>query len=68
MNYSVPPGLRDREPTGDSDVFVTANYKLTFDILRRELKGLHAWVLVLDTKSINVWCAARERRILTSKA
>ena len=59
MNYSVPPGLYAiGEPTGDSDVFVTANYKLTFDILRRELKGLHAWVLVLDTKSINVWCAA----------
>ena len=37
---------------------MTANYKLTFDILRRSLKGMHAWVLVLDTKSINVWCAA----------
>jgi acetyl-CoA decarbonylase/synthase complex subunit gamma len=39
-------------------VFVTANYKLSFDILRRSLKGLNAWILVLDTKSINVWCAA----------
>jgi hypothetical protein len=59
MNYSVPPGLYAvGEPTRDSDVFVTANYKLTFDVLRRELKGLHVWVLVLDTKSINVWCAA----------
>jgi len=59
MNYSVEPGLYAvGEPTPDSDVFVTANYKLTFDTLRRELKGLKAWVLVLDTKSINVWCAA----------
>jgi hypothetical protein len=59
MNYSVPPGLYAvGEPTKDSDVFVTANYKLTFDTLRRELKGLNAWILVLDTKSINVWCAA----------
>lgn len=46
------------EPAKDSDVFVTANYKLSFDIVRRALKGLNAWVLVLDTKGINVWCAA----------
>lgn len=59
MNYSVAPGLYAvGEPTKDSDVFVSANYKLSFDILRRSLKGLNAWVLVLDTKSINVWCAA----------
>jgi hypothetical protein len=59
MRYTVEPGLYAiGDPSKDSDVFVTANYKLTFDILRRELKGMHAWVLVLDTKSINVWCAA----------
>jgi hypothetical protein len=59
MNYSVTPGLYAiGGPTQESDVLVTANYKLTFDILRRELKGLNAWILVLDTKSINVWCAA----------
>lgn len=59
MNYAVSPGLYAvGEPTKESDVFVTANYKLTFDILRQELKGMHAWILVLDTKSINVWCAA----------
>lgn len=59
MNYTVAPGLYVvGDPTKDSDVFVTANYKLSFDILRRELKGMNAWVLVLDTKSINVWCAA----------
>ncbi len=59
MNYAITPGLYAvGGPTKDSEVFVTANYKLTFDILRRELKGMNAWVLVLDTKSINVWCAA----------
>ncbi len=59
MQYAVTPGLYGvGGPTKDSDVFVTANYKLTFDILRRELKGMNAWILVLDTKSINVWCAA----------
>jgi acetyl-CoA decarbonylase/synthase complex subunit gamma len=59
MRYTVDPGLYAvGEPTAASDVFVTANYKLTFDIVRRALAGISAWVLVLDTKSINVWCAA----------
>jgi CO dehydrogenase/acetyl-CoA synthase delta subunit len=59
MNYSVAPGLYAvGDPDKDSDVFVSANYKLSFDVLRRSLKGMNAWVLVLDTKSINVWCAA----------
>jgi len=31
---------------------------LSFDILRRALHGINAWILVLDTKGINVWCAA----------
>ena len=59
MRYAVEPGLYAvGDPGPSSDVFVTANYKLSFDILRRALAGIHAWILVLDTKSINVWCAA----------
>ncbi len=58
-SYTVPPGLYAvGEPGMDSDVLVSANYKLSFDTLRRELKGLNVWILVLDTKGINVWCAA----------
>jgi hypothetical protein len=59
MAYSVAPGLYAvGEPGPDAPVLVTANYKLTFDIVRRAVSGMHAWLLVLDTKSINVWCAA----------
>jgi len=59
MRYTVAPGLYAvGTPGRDADVFVSANYKLSFDILRRSLAGFNAWVLVLDTKSINVWCAA----------
>jgi len=59
MRYTVAPGLYAvGAPDRDSDVLVTANYKLSFDIVRRALSGSNAWVLVLDTKSINVWCAA----------
>jgi hypothetical protein len=59
MNYKIEPGLYAvGEPTDSSSVFVTANFKLSFDQLRRALKGMDAWLLVLDTKGINVWCAA----------
>ena len=59
MTYTVPPGLYAiGNPTPDSPVFVSANYKLTFDHLRRSLAGIDGWILVLDTKGVNVWCAA----------
>jgi acetyl-CoA decarbonylase/synthase complex subunit gamma len=59
MHYIVEPGLYAvGNPTAESAVFVSANYKMSFDRLRRELKGMDAWLLVLDTKGINVWCAA----------
>lgn len=59
MRYSVEPGLyATNVPGPDTTVFVSANYKLSFDLLRRALAGLPSWILVLDTKGINVWCAA----------
>lgn len=58
-SYRVEPGIYGVGiPTDKSDVFVSANYKLSFDHLRKNLEGLDAWILVLDTKGINVWCAA----------
>jgi acetyl-CoA decarbonylase/synthase complex subunit gamma len=39
-------------------VLLSANYKLSFDHLRSALAGRDAWILVLDTQGINVWCAA----------
>ncbi len=57
--YKVIPGLYCVGEAGpESPVLVTANYKLSFDALRRELAGLAAWILVADTRGINVWCAA----------
>lgn len=57
--YRVEPGLYAvGRPGPRSEVFVTASYKLSFDHLRRSLAGLDAWVLVLDTRGVNVWCAA----------
>lgn len=59
MGYAVDPGLYALgRPGPDSPVFVTANYKMSFDALRRALSGTDGWILALDTKGINVWCAA----------
>ena len=59
MDYRVSPGLYAvGRPTADSPVLVTANYKLTFDSLRAQLSRVDAWILVLDTRGVNVWCAA----------
>jgi hypothetical protein len=57
--YRVTPGLYAvGAPGRESPVLVSANYKLSFDSLRKELGGLDAWILVLDTKGVNVWCSA----------
>ncbi len=57
--YSVEPGLYAAGvPTEESPVLVSANYKLSFDMLRESLDGIDAWILVLDTRGVNVWCAA----------
>jgi hypothetical protein len=59
MSYTVEPGLYAvGKPDDNSPVIVSANYKLTFDTLRKNLSGLDCWLLILDTKGINVWCAA----------
>lgn len=57
--HRVSPGLYTiGSPNADSPVFASANYTLSFDALRSALKGINAYILVLDTKGINVWCAA----------
>ncbi|MCX6689944.1 MAG: mercury methylation corrinoid protein HgcA [Methanoregula sp.] len=59
MGHRVEPGLcRLGNPTPESPVFASANYTLSFDALRSSLAGIDAFILVLDTKGINVWCAA----------
>lgn len=58
-SYRVNSGLyKLGNPGKDDEVIVTSNYKLSFDIVRRSLKGFNVWILVLETYGINVWCAA----------
>lgn len=77
MDFKVAPGLYALgSPGTESPVFVSANYGLSFNILRRNLAGTDGWILVLDTRGINVWCAAGKgtfgtaeivKRVLESK-
>ncbi|OEH86694.1 hypothetical protein BHU72_10475 [Desulfuribacillus stibiiarsenatis] len=57
--FKIPPGLYAiGNPDANSPVLVTCNYKLTIDIVRVSLDGIDTWLLVIDTKGVNVWCAA----------
>ncbi|MDH4123067.1 MAG: mercury methylation corrinoid protein HgcA [Thermoplasmata archaeon] len=59
MSHIVSPGLYSLgSPGPESQIFVSANYTLSFDALRSSLEGIDCYILVLNTYGINVWCAA----------
>ncbi|MCF8030533.1 MAG: carbon monoxide dehydrogenase [Desulfohalobiaceae bacterium] len=67
-NYRISPGLYALgSPDQDSPVLVTCNFKLTFDILRKQLSGRSLWLLVVETYGINVWCAAGKHSFSTEE-
>jgi len=45
-------------PGPESPVLVTCNFDLTVKRLTRALRGVDAWLLVAQSKGVNVWCAA----------
>lgn len=45
-------------PGPDSPVLVTCNFHLTVKRLKHLLRGLDLWLLVAESKGVNVWCAA----------
>ena len=55
----VAPGLYALgRPDAGSPVLVTASYRLSFDLLRRDARGIDCWILVLDTRGLGVGSAA----------
>ena len=55
----IETGLRRiGNPGPESPVLVTCNFYLTMKRLTRILRGSDIWLLVADSKGINVWCAA----------
>lgn len=59
LPHPVRPGLRRiGEPDASSPLLLTCNFSLTVRRLTRVLRGRNAWLLVANSKGINVWCAA----------
>ncbi len=57
--WQIPPGLYLLGSPGPEDpVLATGNYRWSVDRVRRAMMGRSAFLLVLDTGGINVWCAA----------
>lgn len=57
--FPTKTGLRKfGNPDENSPVFVTANYDLTVRRVAKVLKGLNCYLLVANSRGINVWCAA----------
>ncbi|MFX0036359.1 MAG: methyltransferase domain-containing protein, partial [Candidatus Hermodarchaeota archaeon] len=56
----IEPGIyQSGNPNEKSPIIVTANYDFTYIKVMRDLKGIDAWILCVDSNGINVWCAAR---------
>ncbi len=45
-------------PNRNSLVFLTCNYLLTLERVKRALKGIDAYLLVANSRGINIWCAS----------
>ena len=57
--FATKTGLRTLgSPNRSSPVFLTCNFNLTVSRVKRALKGVDCYLLVANTKGINVWCAA----------
>jgi NAD-dependent dihydropyrimidine dehydrogenase PreA subunit len=50
--------IRLGNPDRHSPVLLTANYVLTVSRVKRALAGINAFLLVANSRGINVWCAA----------
>jgi NAD-dependent dihydropyrimidine dehydrogenase PreA subunit len=62
----TPVGLRRiGNPGRDSPVLVTCNFHLTVRRLKHCLRGSDAWLLVCDSKGVNVWCASGAEELNT---
>lgn len=46
------------KPDRNSPVFLTCNYHLTVERVRKAVKGLNAYLLVANSRGDNVWCSA----------
>ncbi|MGH0036210.1 MAG: HgcAB-like fusion protein [Myxococcota bacterium] len=45
-------------PGRDAPVLLTGNFRLSVERVRRALEGMDAYLLVANSRGVNVWCAA----------
>jgi|GEM_PF-1307135 NAD-dependent dihydropyrimidine dehydrogenase PreA subunit len=45
-------------PNRGSPVIITGNYELTVRRVAKALQGLDCWLLICDSRGINVWCSS----------
>lgn len=59
LPFSCKTGLiRIGNPDEASHVLITCNYHLTVERVKSALKGIDAYLLVANSRGVNVWCAA----------
>ncbi len=59
LPFPVRTGLiRVGNPGRNSPVLVTGNFDLTVEKVKKALKGLDLYLLVANSRGINVWCAS----------
>jgi len=57
--FPCKPGLiKIGNPNQNSPVFLTCNFHLTVERIKKALRGINCYLLVANSKGINVWCAA----------
>jgi len=61
LKVQFRPGLyRIGRPGPEAPLLATSNYRLTVNLVRKHLAGRDAWLLIADTRGVNVWCSAGE--------
>jgi ferredoxin len=50
--------IRIGHPDRGAPVLLTGNFRLTVERVKRSLRGLDAYLLVANSRGVNVWCAA----------
>ena len=59
LPFPTETGLvRVGKPDRHSPVLLTCNFRLTVERVKRSLAGIDAYLLVANSRGVNVWCAA----------
>jgi len=66
LPWPAPTGLFPvGYPGPEAPVLLSGNYRVTVQRLRRALRARDAWLLVANSRGINVWCAAAGGHLTT---